>query len=306
MTVEDVAFKIKKLEIQGATHIALEALNSLAEFAQQYDGADFFGELERKSKLLLNFRPTEPLMQNFIRKILGSAHEGQEFAIQKRSVVDTAQVLRDYLSNSIHKISEIGAKRIPKRGIVFTHCHSSLVEAVLKKAYDDGKKVEVISTETRPKLQGRITAKNLSDYGIPVTQIVDSAMMSYMNLAHLALIGSDAILSDGSVVNKIGSHLVGLAAREADTPLYVCTETYKFDPTTLMGDHEPIEKRDSKEVWENPPDGVQIKNPAFEIIPPDLIHALITEQGIMSPHAVYEVIRRIFAEGEEGKKAGEE
>lgn len=296
MTVDETALKIKKLEIQGATNIALAAIESLLQYSEGYEGGAFSESLGQKSQALLDSRPTEPLMQNFIRKILASVPEGKELTLQKQAVNSAVSSLRTYLSESIHKIAEIGAKRVPKKGVVLTHCHSSLVEEILKKAFDDGKRFEVISTETRPRFQGRITAKNLSEHGIPVTQVVDSAAMTYMNMVNLVLLGSDAVLSDGSVVNKIGSYPVALAAKEADTPLYVCTETYKFDPKTMMGDYEPIEQRAASEVWEKPPDGVQIKNPAFEIVPPQYIHALITEQGVMSPHSVFEVTRRLFSE----------
>jgi len=294
MTVEDTALQIKKLEIQGATNIALSAVNSLLEFSGTYSGTSFSAELKNKSNLLLNSRPTEPLMQNFIRKLLSAVPADKDLTTQKQIVKDTVHSLQDYLVTAIDKIAEIGSKRVPKKGVVLTHCHSSLVERVLIHAHDSGKRFEVISTETRPRFQGHITAKNLSENGIPVTTIVDSAVMTYMNMVNLVLIGSDAILSDGSVVNKIGSYPVALAAKEADTPLYVCTETYKFDPKTLMGDYEPIEQREPAEVWDSPPAGVQIKNPAFEIVPARYIHALITEEGVMSPHSVFEVTRRLF------------
>lgn len=296
MTVEETALSIKKLEIQGATKIALAAIESILEFSGGFEGVNFPAALQEKSTLLLGSRPTEPLMQNFIRKILASVPQDKDLTTQKQAVGDMGAFLKNYLSTAVKSIAEIGSKRVPKKGVVLTHCHSSLVEGILKRAYDDGKKFEVISTETRPKLQGRITAKNLSEHGIPVTTIVDSAAMTYMNAVNLVLIGADAVLSDGSVVNKIGSYLVALAAKEADTPLYVCTETYKFDPKTLMGDYEPIEQRGPEEVWKSAPGGVQIKNPAFEIVPAHHIHALITEEGIMSPHSVYEVTRRLFAE----------
>jgi len=307
MTIDETAKRIKNLEIQGATNIALTAINSIQIFAERYEGLDLKTTLQEKSKLLLDSRPTEPLMQNFIHKIISSIPEEGDVSFQKKAVTDSVTSLQTYLSDSVKQIAEIGSRRIPKKGIVLTHCHSSLVEEILKKAFDDGKKFEVISTETRPRFQGRITAKNLSEHGISVTTIVDSAIMTYMNMVNIVLIGSDAVLSDGSVVNKIGSYQVALSAKEADTPLYVCTETYKFDPKTLMGDYEPIEQRSPDEVWEEPPDGVQIKNPAFEIVPAEYIHGLITEDGIMSPHSVYEVTRRLFSEekGLGGKSKGE-
>jgi len=132
---------------------------------------------------------------------------------------------------------------------IFTHCHSSTVEAIIVKAWKQGKKFEVYNTETRPKFQGRKTATNLAKEGIPVTHFVDSAGRSMLRKTDLFLFGCDAITSEGKLINKIGTEMLAQTARESSIPAYSCTNSWKFDPNTLYGFDEEIEQRDPNEVW---------------------------------------------------------
>ena len=130
---------------------------------------------------------------------------------------------------------------------------------ILQKAKLDGKTFEVVCTESRPVFQGRITAKEMLDAGIKTTMIVDSAVRHFMNEVDLVFVGADAITSEGNVINKIGTSMVALAAREARTPFYVVSELLKFDPVTIHGDYEKIEERSPKEVWDAPPSWIDYK-----------------------------------------------
>ena len=103
-----------------------------------------------------------------------------------------------------------------------------------------------------------------------------------MNDVDLVMFGADAITSDGYLVNKIGTSLIALAAEEARTTTSAACETFKFDPATLAGDWEPIEERDRREVWEDPPKNLRILNPAFDLTPPRLINFLICEEGVIN------------------------
>jgi ribose 1,5-bisphosphate isomerase len=197
-------------------------------------------------------------------------------------------------------IVETGAKRIGDNSVVFTHCRSSTVTGLLKRAKQQGKEFEVVCTETRPLYQGRMTARELLGIGVGVTMIVDSAARYFMNTADLVIVGADAITSEGNVINKIGTSMIALVAHEARTPLYVASELLKFDPATICGDYEKIEERSPSEVWQDAPKGLVIKNPAFDVTRRDFIHGIICEEGIVPPHSAMEVVRRrypwVFAE----------
>jgi len=128
--------------------------------------------------------------------------------------------------------------------------------------------------------------------------IVDSAVRYFMNDVDKVIVGADAVAANGAVVNKIGTSTIALVAKEARTPLYVATETYKFDPETSIGELVTIEERDSSEVA--PKKGISdlktvtVRNPAFDITPPEYIDLIITEKGIIPPQAAISVIQQEF------------
>jgi ribose 1,5-bisphosphate isomerase len=198
------------------------------------------------------------------------------------------------MQNSRKLIIEMGSKKIKNGMVVFTHCHSSTVMSVLIEAKKQGKRFAVHNTETRPRLQGRKTAKELSNAGIKVRHYVDSAARLALKGADIMMIGADAITSEGRVINKIGSELFAEVAHRYDIPVYVCTNSWKFDPETVFGFTEEIEQRTAEEVWARPPKNVIIDNKAFEIIRPELIAGAITELGIYEPQILVEEIKREY------------
>ena len=247
---------IKSLKIQGAEAIAKAGLKAIK---LKSDKASI--------KKIMNARPTEPCLRNAIK-----------FA--QLSSINNA-LMHFKVSENI--VPKIGAKKIHNKNIVFTHCHSSTVTSILKQAKKDKKNFIVHNTETRPLLQGRITAKELSKAGIKVHHFIDSGARLALKKADIMLIGCDAITSEGKVINKIGSEMMAEVAERHETPVYVCTDSWKFDPLTTFGFDTVIEKRHSKEIWKNPPKNVKVYNYAFEQINPNLITSIISELGVHSP-----------------------
>ena len=298
-SIQETAEKIRKLEIQGARNVAIAAIKTievLAKHTQAKNKADFLKELSEAKKTLFVTRKTEPLMRNAIRWIMNRVDKNNSKKVKDiaRTVSSSANQFLNNLERSREEIATIGANRIRNGSVIFTHCHSSTVTYMLQKAKQQGKIFEVICTETRPIFQGRKTAKEMLDLNLKTTMIVDSAARHFMNQADIVLVGSDAITSEGNVINKIGTSLIALAAHEARTPFYVVSELLKFDPATIHGDYEKIEERDSSEVWKDPPKKLIIRNPAFDVTRRDYIHGIICEEGIISPHSTMEVVRRKY------------
>ena len=179
-----------------------------------------------------------------------------------------------------------------------THCHSSFVTAILLEAKKQNKNFKVINTETQPRLQGRKTVEELLDAGIDVIHVVDSAMRWAVRHfeVDLIIIGADSITSEGTIINKIGSRLLALVAHEEHVPFYVASPLLKYNPETNLGILETIEMRDPKEVWENPPDGVEVLNPAFETVSRRYIDGLITEAGIFASSHVPNYFAKLYPE----------
>jgi ribose 1,5-bisphosphate isomerase len=292
--------QIRRLEIQGARNVAIAAIKAIEAHASRTEAPtkkDFLRELIKAKDALFASRATEPLMRNALRLIINQIDKSEERNVKRLAeIVSQAskQFLED-LENSRKRIAEIGAKRIRSNSVILTHCHSSTVTNLLKRAKYEGKAFEVICTETRPVLQGQITAKEMLDLGVKTTFIVDSAARFFMNTVDLVLVGADAITSEGNVINKIGTSMVALIAHEARTPLYVVTELLKFDPATMSGDYEKIEERSPSEIWKNAPNELTIRNPAFDVTRRDFIHGIICEDGMISPHSITEVMHRKYS-----------
>ena len=298
-TVQATAERIRKLEVQGARNVAiaaLKALQSLAEQTRAKTKAALLTELKEAQAMLFASRETEPLMRNAVRYILIQAQESSTEKVDALTelVASNVGLFLQNLEASRERTAEIGAKRIRDGMLVFTHCHSSTVTRMIAKAKADGKNFSVICTETRPAFQGRITARELVGLGVQTMFIVDSAARSYMGDIDLVVVGADAITSEGNVVNKIGTSSIAVLANEARKPFYVVSELLKFDPETLWGACERIEQRNPSEVWSEAPEGLSVRNLAFDVTPSRYIHGLICEEGVIAPQAVVETVSRSY------------
>lgn len=303
--LKEAAGKITRLEIQGATNIAMYGVKQMVEFAKRNEDKsplEMWRLLIEAEKILSSARSTEPALRNGLMFILGKIRHDQDEGIEEdipKMVEIYGNEYHEIIVQSKKDIAKFGARLIPenaKNFVVQTHCHSSAVEAILIEAKKQGKDFSVVSTETRPFYQGRITAKKLLDAGIEVTQVVDSAMRWVARHLHsdLIIVGADAVTSEGTVLNKIGSRLLALVAHEEHIPMYVATPLLKYNPSTAFGNYETIEMRDTKEIykdWENKPANLKYLNPAFETVNRLYISGLITEAGIFPSSEVHSIFR---------------
>jgi ribose 1,5-bisphosphate isomerase len=257
---------IKEMKIRGAERIAKAGIKAWM----------IAKDKEKITKELIKTRPTEPMLRNVL-KYLNKFGEPEK--------------LLKKLEEDEEKIATFGSRYITNHDVIYTHCNSSTVEAILIKAKEEGKKFVVNATETRPLFQGRTTALHLSQKGIKVKLFVDSAAKFAIREASKMLIGCDCIEVDG-IVNKVGSSLMVDVANRYDVPVYVATHSLKFDPLEVFGYKEEIEERSYKEVWEKKPRNVEIKNIVFERVKFDNISALITELGVMKPEAFFQEIKK--------------
>jgi ribose 1,5-bisphosphate isomerase len=283
--IEDIA----SLKIQGAKDIALAGIKCIKIVATDSAATktdDFVEELKKVAEKASAARPTEPALRNCMGTILGKVDRYELRRIQ--NIKKYAAMACDRLSKDIEammaKMAAIGAGNISEGDTILTHCHSNHVIAILKEAKAQKKNFRVIVTETEPLRQGIMTAKELLEAKIPVTYCVDSAIGAVMKRVDKVLVGCDAILADGSIVNKIGTLPIAIVAAKFNTPVFVAGESIKFDGQTVSGRPEPLETRSPAEISQySELKGAEVINPAFDIVPAELITALITELGVMRP-----------------------
>ena len=307
-----LAEDIKTMRIRGAAQIgraAAEGLSIAAMNIRTESPQEYMDQLEGAYRLLLNTRPTAVSLPNALRYVMHRVRlafkKGMDVDELRAITVRAAEDFKKSSQEAVRRISDIGAKRIRNGDLIMTHCNSSVAISILKEAKRQGKEFRVIATETRPRFQGRLTAKALSKAGIPVTLIVDSAARYFMPKVDKVIVGADVVTANGAVVNKIGTSQIALAAKEARVRVFVGAETYKFSPSTVLGELVEIEERPPEEVV--PPEelsqlkGVTVANPAFDVTPPEFIDIIITERGIIPPQASVLILMEEFgwAIGEE-------
>ena len=303
--VESTAEDIEEMEIRGAATIAdaaAEALGAQAAESEATDPAAFEAEMRRAARELYETRPTAVSLPNALRFVLQSM-EGETVDAKRTAILDASQRFRDDLDHAQERLGRIGANRLRDGDVIMTHCHSTDALATVEHAVADGKHIEAIVKETRPRNQGRITARQLRDMGVPVTLIVDSAAHRYLNDADHVLVGADSIAADGSVINKIGTSGLAVNARDRGTPIVVAAQTLKLHPGTLTGHTVEIEMRSESEVIdEDRRDDIgeiAVENPAFDVTPPRHVDAIITERGQFPPESIVSLMRELYGDMDE-------
>jgi len=299
MDPSQAARKIQTMEIRGALKIGLAAAQAMRDYTKEYvgDRDDFLLDLKKQGAVLKRARPTAVSLPNAVDYVIQLAEKSKD----KKDLIKGVNKFIKEQRQALKKVAEICSKRIRKGEVILTHCNSTAVLESIKAAQKKGKGVSVVCTETRPRHQGYLTAQFMARNKIPVTLIIDSAARWAMEELDVdrVIIGADAITANGSVVNKIGTSQIALAAHESNIPVICACETLKFSPETLEGVPVEIEDREHAEI-RKAMKGVRMVNPAFDITPPEYIDEIVTEEGVISPHMAYEVLRDKF-----GKKFGD-
>ena len=248
-------------------------------------------------------------LQWAVDRMLAVARQGTSIpSIRNALTVEAGRILEQDVSAN-RALGLHGAGLIPEGSGVLTHCNTGALATagygtalgVIRAAWEQGRRLRVVVTETRPVLQGaRLTTWELVRLGIPATLIVDSAAASFMSRGEVqcVMVGADRIAANGDVANKIGTYGLAVLAHEHGIPFYVAAPTSTVDLGLPSGEAIPIEERAHQEVtcWgdvQTAPEGIQVRNPAFDITPASLVTAIITERGVVRP--LYETgLRRVM------------
>jgi methylthioribose-1-phosphate isomerase len=303
-TFEEAAAAIKDMIVRGAPAIGVTAAYGIAIGAAAIDTDSkdrFFEELESVCAVIRNTRPTAVNLFWAVERMLRKAMEyrSRPVAAIKAVLLEEATAMdAEDVANNI-KIGEHGNTLIKENSTILTHCNAGALAtcdygtalAVIRVAHQAGKNVAVFADETRPYLQGaRLTAWELKEDGIPVTLICDNMAGHFMKSGAIncVIVGADRIALNGDTANKIGTYSVAVLAKENKIPFYVAAPVSTFDFGIATGESIPIEERDGEEVTHIKgirlaPEGVRVRNPAFDVTPYPYITAIITEKGIVNP-----------------------
>jgi ribose 1,5-bisphosphate isomerase len=294
--LQETAEKIRTMEIRGAGRIAKAAAEAIRDYAIGLEVASIeeFGTCIRDaSNFLISTRPTAVSLPNAVK--LASKYSSRDVEEARKEIIENANFFIERADKALGIIGIIGSRRIQSGDIIMTHCNSHAALSIITTAFKDGKDISVIATESRPKRQGLLTIRHLNNFGIPTTLIIDSAVRYHMKKVDKVVVGADAIASNGALVNKIGTSQLALAAYEARKSFMVAAETFKFSPSTILGNPIEIEERSSDEIIDPvilaDLSQVQVRNPVFDFTPAKYIDMIVTDIGIISPGMAYTIIK---------------
>lgn len=302
-TSEQVFEAIQNLRVRGAPAIGIAAAYGLylgVRGVPTDSRPEFFRALDAQIAFLSKARPTAVNLVWALQELraqLAALGEADVPALKGR-LLELAVALHADDRQRCQHMAEHGQRLIPDGARILTHCNTGALATggigtalgVIHHAHALGKKLHVYADETRPVLQGaRLTMWELAAAGIPAHLICDNAAAWLMRegKVDLVLLGADRIAADGSVANKIGTYGLAVLARHHGVPFYVAAPLSTFDRRLASGREIPIEQRSEEEVRRvfgktliTLPDAA-CWNPAFDVTPPELITAIITERGVI-------------------------
>jgi len=286
-SLTDAVQRVKQLgedRVHGATFIGREAVELLSETAQASEAKDTNTLFSQLLLIGLRLRRAQPAMANVwnltgkLLQIVDQHRAGGATLQELRTLIQTesARILEDGAQAS-EDVSRNTVQILPRDGAVLTHSDSSTVLRSLKLGSKSGRGFRVYATESYPGMEGKQLAKELIASGIPVTLIADSAVGSILPEVSLVLVGADSVLKDGSLIHKVGTQEIGIAAKKQGIPVYTSCETFKFSIQDFLGERPETSS-------------------LFDSTPPELVSSYITEEGELAPTSVEERIRSLQKE----------
>src|SRR5215207_1310422 len=317
-TAPEVAKAIRTMVIRGAPAIGVAAAYGIALGMKRSTAKgtnQFAVEFQKLCDLMAGTRPTAVNLFWAIDRLKGTFAAGAQAGESPEEIsarlVREAQAIHDEDVANCRLMGGHGAAVVPDNARVLTHCNAGALATagygsalgVIRAAVEQGKRIAVFADETRPFLQGaRLTAWELVRDGINTTVITESMAGPLMRAGEIdiVIVGADRIAANGDTANKIGTYTVAVLAHEHKIPFYIAAPLSTIDLSTADGDHIPIEERDQREITHLgsarlTPEGVKIRNPAFDVTPHRYITSIITERGIFrAPYG--ESLRHAFAQ----------
>jgi methylthioribose-1-phosphate isomerase len=303
-TAAEVAAAIRDMVVRGAPAIGCAAAYGVALEATRPTFAsidEFYRAVHAAFDELAGSRPTAVNLfwaLDRMRRAFAAARGLPPERVAAKLAEEAQAIQREDLEVN-RAIGRNGAALVTDGARIMTHCNAGALATaghgtalgIVRSARDEGKRVSVIATETRPYLQGaRLTAWEMVQERIPVTLVTDSMAGHLMQrgAVDLVVVGADRIAANGDVANKIGTYTLAVLAARHRIPFFVAAPLSTIDAKVAEGNAIPIEERGAAEVtgfrgerWA--PEGVAVANPAFDVTPAGLVTGLVTERGVVTP-----------------------
>ncbi len=304
--VPSVVEAIRTMVVRGAPAIGVTGAGGLAvaaRLAAEQPVDDFRVTIDEAAAALVAARPTAVNLAWGVGRVASAIADALEADGTPADAADVAwreaEALRLADIEANRALGQHGSMLVPDGARVLTHCNAGALATagygtalgVIRAAVEDGKKVAVLADETRPFLQGaRLTAWELQKDGIPATLITDGMAGAMMARGEVDRVvgGAAPLARTRAGADTIGTDTVAVLARRHGIPFYVAAPVSTLDPDCPDGSGIPIEERDPSEVTHLAgqrvaPEGIAVRNPAFDVTPAELVTAIVTEKGIHRP-----------------------
>lgn len=296
-TLNEVAEAITTMVVQGGPPLAYVAGYGLALVARTHKTwptDQQRGVLIQAVETLKRTRPTADdlhyVLDTALQKADAALLHGEENIEQLLVDFVDAQVARG--DATAEACGRNAANLLADGASILTHCFAgAALNWMLYTAHvEQGKHIHIYANETRPYMQGaRLTTHQAHEIGVRVTLLTDgmAGFCFSRTMFTTYITAADRIALDGSIANKIGTYQYAVLAARHGVPFYVLGYDGP-DPNTPNGASIPIEERNPQEVFmcgttRTAPEGIEAYYPAFDVTPPDLITAIVTEQGVFKP-----------------------
>jgi methylthioribose-1-phosphate isomerase len=311
---ERIAKSIKIMEIRGAPAIGAAAGMGMALAAIESKARTIRNLLEylERAAITLNTRPTAVNLTWATTRMLEVAKNATGSVDDIiRKLIDEAKEIAEEDVRMCRSMGENALEFIKPGFTIQTICnagslatvHLGTVGAVVRVAHEKyNGDIKVYSAETRPRQQGaRLTVFEFMEDNIDTTLITDGMIGTVFREGRVdcCVVGADRILRTGHVINKIGTYTMAITAKYHNIPFYSVAPTSTIDMETNPED-VVIEERDPDEIriingeYVTVPTA-KVYNPAFDMTPPELIDAIITDRGVVR-NPTEEKMRKLFSE----------
>jgi ribose 1,5-bisphosphate isomerase len=290
--------RIRTDVIGGAADTAKEIVTGLMTLVEDSQAANpevLTREVDLAVLEIMRVMPSLAPPINALHRVLGALEQALDQDAQVPELKDAVrQAGKDFfagIESALDKVAQYGAEKIQDGDTIFMYSMSSTVWRIFRKAQSQGKKFNVIVTESRPANEGLWTVTEMEKLNIPVSISIDACIGELIPQSNAVFVGADAISSHGYTLCKVGTYLSALVAQAHGVPFFIAADTLKFDTSTLLGlpfkvdpihRHEVISKEYSPQV--------KVVGRVFDETPPHLVTALITEIGLLNPTACFSVM----------------
>jgi translation initiation factor eIF-2B subunit delta len=278
--IDETVEEIQEMQTHSSSVVAVKAARALRDLLDREHAtvAEFERALERNGSALRRANPSHASLQNAVRDVVETVTEGDydSVAAAQAATADAIDRVVETIDEGKRRAAEEAAEWLADGMTLLTHDYSSTVLEAVELAVRDGAYLEFYVTEARPRYLGRKTARTLAEMDRVETHLVtDGAAGYYLEDCDAVVTGMDCIVED-TLYNRVGTYPIAATAHDADVPVTVVGSSAKIIEDGFVFENE---HRSPSEVMREPPEGFDVKNPAYDATPTRLLTQVVTDDG---------------------------